>query len=103
MTMREDKPVIAALVGLGWWGQQMASLVNAGGAKMHFVRGVDPNPDAAAFAGEVGAVSPLTWRKRSRIRRSKPLCSRHRIRCTGNRSRVSLQPESTSSAKSRWT
>lgn len=54
MTMREDKPVIAALVGLGWWGRKMASLVNAGGAKMHFVRGIDPNPDAAAFAGEMG-------------------------------------------------
>lgn len=54
MTMREQKPVIAALVGLGWWGRKMASLVNAGGAKMHFVRGIDSNPDAAAFAAEMG-------------------------------------------------
>lgn len=54
MTIHEEKPVIAALVGLGWWGRKMASLVNAGGAKMHFVRGVDPNPEAAAFASEMG-------------------------------------------------
>lgn len=54
MTIREEKPVIAALVGLGWWGRKMASLVNAGGARMHFVRGVDPNPEAAAFAAEMG-------------------------------------------------
>jgi predicted dehydrogenase len=54
MTMIEENPVTAALVGLGWWGRKMASLVNAGGARMHFVRGVDPNPDAAAFAGQMG-------------------------------------------------
>ncbi|TWF59143.1 Gfo/Idh/MocA family protein [Neorhizobium alkalisoli] len=54
MTMIEEKPVIAALVGLGWWGRKMASLVNAGGAEMHFVRGVDPNPEAQAFAESMG-------------------------------------------------
>jgi predicted dehydrogenase len=54
MTMIEENPVTAALVGLGWWGRKMASLVNAGGARMHFVRGVDPSPDAAAFAGQMG-------------------------------------------------
>ncbi len=36
MTMIEENPVTAALVGLGWWGRKMASLVNAGGARMHF-------------------------------------------------------------------
>lgn len=54
MTVIEKNPVATALVGLGWWGRKMASLVNAGGAQMHFVRGIDPNPDAAAFAGEMG-------------------------------------------------
>lgn len=54
MTVIEEKPVIAALVGLGWWGRKMASLVNAGGAEMHFVRGVDPNPEAQAFAESMG-------------------------------------------------
>ena len=54
MTMIEDRPVIAAIVGLGWWGKKMATLVNAGGAEMHFVRGVDPSPEAAAFANDLG-------------------------------------------------
>ncbi|MDR7143938.1 Gfo/Idh/MocA family oxidoreductase [Rhizobium sp. BE258] len=54
MTVIEKNPVATALVGLGWWGRKMASLVNAGGAQMHFVRGIDPNPDAAAFAAEMG-------------------------------------------------
>lgn len=54
MTIREEKPVIAALVGLGWWGRKMAALVSAGGAGMHFTHGVDPNPDASAFAAEMG-------------------------------------------------
>jgi predicted dehydrogenase len=54
MTVIEDKPVIAAIVGLGWWGKKMATLVNAGGAEMHFVRGVDPSPEAEAFAGDLG-------------------------------------------------
>jgi hypothetical protein len=30
MTIREEKPIIAALVGLGWWGRKMAALVSAG-------------------------------------------------------------------------
>jgi predicted dehydrogenase len=54
MTMIEEKPVLTALVGLGWWGRKMASLVSAGGARMHFVHGIDPNPEAAAFAAEMG-------------------------------------------------
>jgi len=54
MTVIEKNPVATALVGLGWWGRKMASLVNAGGAQMHFVRGIDPNADAAAFAAEMG-------------------------------------------------
>ena len=54
MTVIEKTPVVAALVGLGWWGRKMASLVNDGGAQMHFVRAVDPSPDAAAFAAQMG-------------------------------------------------
>lgn len=54
MTMIEERPVIAALVGLGWWGKKMASLVNSGGAEMHFVRGIDPNPETETFAKETG-------------------------------------------------
>jgi len=54
MTVVEKNPVATALVGLGWWGRKMASLVNAGGAQMHFVRGVDPSPDAVAFAAQMG-------------------------------------------------
>ena len=54
MTIIENRPVIAAIVGLGWWGKKMTTLVNAGGAEMHFVRGVDPNPEARAFADDMG-------------------------------------------------
>lgn len=54
MTIIENRPVIAAIVGLGWWGKKMTTLVNAGGAEMHFVRGVDPNPEAHAFADDMG-------------------------------------------------
>ncbi len=49
-----DKPVSAAIIGLGWWGRKMVTLVNAGGADMKFVRGVDPSAEAAAFASEKG-------------------------------------------------
>ena len=49
-----EKPVSAAIIGLGWWGRKMVTLVNAGGADMHFVRGVDPTPEAGAFANEKG-------------------------------------------------
>lgn len=48
------QPVTAAIVGLGWWGRKMATLVAQGGADMRFVRGVDPNPDAAGFARDLG-------------------------------------------------
>lgn len=52
MSASTQKPVLAAIVGLGWWGKKMTTLVNAGGADMRFVRGVDPNPEARAFAQE---------------------------------------------------
>jgi predicted dehydrogenase len=54
MSVIEEKPVIAALVGLGWWGKKMATLVNGGGAEMHFVRGIDPDAAAEGFADQVG-------------------------------------------------
>ncbi|TCM50742.1 putative dehydrogenase [Rhizobium sp. PP-F2F-G48] len=54
MTAVETQPVRAAIVGLGWWGKKMATLVNAGGAEMHFVRGIDPDPAASAFADDLG-------------------------------------------------
>ncbi len=54
MSTIEEKPVIAALVGLGWWGKKMATLVNGGGAEMHFVRGIDPDAAAESFADQAG-------------------------------------------------
>jgi predicted dehydrogenase len=54
MSPSAEKPVIAAIVGLGWWGRKMTTLVNAGGAEMRFVRGIDPSPKAASFASEQG-------------------------------------------------
>lgn len=54
MSKIEQKPVIAALIGLGWWGKKMATLVNGGGAEMHFVHGIDPDPAAESFAHEAG-------------------------------------------------
>lgn len=48
------RPVVAAIVGLGWWGRKMTALVNAGGAEMRFVRAVDPDPQAVQFAAENG-------------------------------------------------
>ncbi|MBD8652963.1 Gfo/Idh/MocA family oxidoreductase [Rhizobium sp. CFBP 13726] len=54
MSGYEGKPVQAAIVGLGWWGKKMATLVNAGCAEMHFVHGVDPNPAEQGFAAERG-------------------------------------------------
>jgi predicted dehydrogenase len=54
MSAATQTPVAAAIVGLGWWGRKMTTLVKAGGAEMRFVRGVDPNPDSESFAKESG-------------------------------------------------
>ncbi|NTF33829.1 Gfo/Idh/MocA family protein [Rhizobium skierniewicense] len=54
MSATEERPVGAAIVGLGWWGKKMASLVNADGAEMRFVHGVDPNMDVQGFAADLG-------------------------------------------------
>jgi predicted dehydrogenase len=54
MSADRDAPVVAAIVGLGWWGRKMATLVNGGEADMRFVRGVDPDPQAAEFARSLG-------------------------------------------------
>lgn len=54
MSATDERPVGAAIVGLGWWGKKMATLVNAGGAQMRFVHGVDPNPEVQGFAADLG-------------------------------------------------
>lgn len=54
MSSSPASPVIAAIAGLGWWGRKMTTLVNAGGADMRFVHGIDPNPEAASFAADNG-------------------------------------------------
>ena len=54
MSPKMDAPVIAAIVGLGWWGRKMATLVNSGEADLRFARGIDPNPEAADFARSLG-------------------------------------------------
>jgi predicted dehydrogenase len=41
----------SAIVGLGWWGQHIAACLQDQGAKLQFVRGVDPRVD------ELGAVA----------------------------------------------
>ena len=54
MSTSASNPVRTAIVGLGWWGKIMATLVHAGGAEMRFVHAVDPNPDARSFAADLG-------------------------------------------------
>ncbi len=54
MSTSASNPVRTAIVGLGWWGKKMATLVHAGGAEMRFVHAVDPNPDTRSFAADLG-------------------------------------------------
>src|SRR2546423_846731 len=42
-----------AVCGLGWWGRIMVPLIKTS-AKLRVVKVVDPDPGAAAFAGEQG-------------------------------------------------
>lgn len=102
MTMIENKPVLAAIVGLGWWGKKMATLVNAGGAEMHFVRAVDPSPEAESFAGEMGLqfsrISPMRWL----IPTSRLLSLQRPTPYTRSRLPRQWLPASMCSAKSRW-
>ena len=42
-----------AVVGLGWWGRIIVSLL-AGGKRLRVVRAVEPRPDAATFAAQHG-------------------------------------------------
>lgn len=54
MSAAGSNPVRTAIVGLGWWGKKMATLVIGGGAEMRFVHAVDPNPDVTSFAADLG-------------------------------------------------
>lgn len=54
MSAQSPAPVNTALVGLGWWGRKMATLLKDGSAGLNIVRGVDANPDAADFARDMG-------------------------------------------------
>ena len=42
-----------AVVGLGWWGRIIVSLL-AGGKRLRVVRAIEPRPDAATFAAQHG-------------------------------------------------
>ena len=42
-----------AVVGLGWWGRTIVSLL-AGSDRLRVVRAVEPSPEAAAFATQHG-------------------------------------------------
>ncbi|WP_312222766.1 Gfo/Idh/MocA family protein [Rhizobium rhizoryzae] len=53
MSAQSPATVKTALVGLGWWGRKMATLLKDGSAGLTIVRGVDANPDAADFARDM--------------------------------------------------
>jgi len=42
----------SAIVGLGWWGQHIAKCLSQDGAKLQFVRGVDPRVDQLSAVAE---------------------------------------------------
>src|SRR5262247_2191011 len=47
------QPLGVAVVGLGWWGRTIVPLLNGSG-RLKVVKGVDPAPAAAEFAGSQG-------------------------------------------------
>jgi len=47
-------PVRVALVGLGWWGRKMVSVLRGADADLNMVCAVEPDPNGAAFAAEHG-------------------------------------------------
>jgi predicted dehydrogenase len=54
-----SRPVGAALVGMGWWGKKMLSVLGAAPSEIRVVRAVEPNLDTArALCAEKGV--PLT-------------------------------------------
>ena len=54
MTTENTGAVRVAMVGLGWWGKKMVSVLKGAGDKLDIVCAVEPNPDARAFADEQG-------------------------------------------------
>ena len=46
--------VRVAMVGLGWWGKKMVTVLKGAGDKLEIVCAVEPDPSAQAFASENG-------------------------------------------------
>jgi predicted dehydrogenase len=48
------QPVNAAIVGLGWWGRKMSTLVQTRSDRLRFVHAVEPAPEGEEFAKSLG-------------------------------------------------
>ena len=54
MTTSGTAPVRVAMVGLGWWGKKMVTVLKGAGGKLDVVCAVDPDAAAKGFASENG-------------------------------------------------
>jgi predicted dehydrogenase len=49
MNTSKQRPVRVAIIGLGWWGQKMVSILKSCGTELEIVCAVEPNPAAGDF------------------------------------------------------
>jgi predicted dehydrogenase len=54
MNTSKQRPVRVAIIGLGWWGQKMVSILKSCGTELEIVCAVEPNPAAGDFCANNG-------------------------------------------------
>ena len=54
MNTSKQRPVKVAIIGLGWWGQKMVSILKSCGTELEIVCAVEPNPAAGDFCANNG-------------------------------------------------
>lgn len=54
MTSKSDRPVMVAMVGLGWWGRKMVAVLGGAKAYIEVVRAVEPASGAEEFCAANG-------------------------------------------------
>ena len=91
-----------AIIGLGWWGQKMVSILKSCGTELEIVCAVEPNPAAGDFCANNGLTlaasydAALARADVDAVILATPHCY------TRSKSTAALPRASTFSARSRW-
>ncbi len=103
MNTSKRRPVRVAIIGLGWWGQKMVSILKSCGTELEIVCAVELNPAAGDFCANNGLTLAASYDAAlARADVDAVILATPLIRYTRSKSTAALPRASTFSARSRW-